>query len=339
MTISSILCASAVGSRIDRTSSRLYPLLLSISANHGAIIAAYLCWLIWPYLAGYQHEDAAHLASPFSNLSKGFLFGLILLLDVLSSLGDIANKLAMEQEWIPVLVGPTTPAMEYSLTHINAVMSRIDLICKIVAPSLLPLLMASFSSRSVWIFLLAMWTGLLWGVEIWCAQSIAKDNRQLQVLKKVVVLSSPSLDPQRRGFKRGLLATLQTTCIEEPRIRLAQYFSMHIWPASMASCFLSLTVLVYSATFITYLLSIGFSLSAVTLARGSGSFLAFVSTFLTPKLVQYLREKEMRKFETGSGRERPNDSERTVVRKVGFWGVSQQFLCLVSFPVVRLDHS
>lgn len=106
-TVSAMLCASAVGSWIDRAPSRLPPLLVTISCNHGAIVASYLCWLLWPLIAGYGGDDAdtTALQTPFSSLSKGFLFGFILLLDVIHDLSAIGNRLSVERDWVPVLVG------------------------------------------------------------------------------------------------------------------------------------------------------------------------------------------------------------------------------------------
>jgi iron-regulated transporter 1 len=102
-----MLCASAVGSWIDHASSRLPPLLITISSNHGAIVVSYLCWLIWPSLAGYDGEERdISPQTPFSSLSSGVLFGIILMCDVIHELGATGNQLSLQRDWIPVLVGP-----------------------------------------------------------------------------------------------------------------------------------------------------------------------------------------------------------------------------------------
>jgi iron-regulated transporter 1 len=133
-------------------------------------------------MAGYAADDSTP-QSPFSSLSRGFLFGFILLLDVIQDLGAIGNRLSVERDWVPVLVGPITSDTTYGLTQINAVMRRIDLICKLVAPSLLPLIVSTFNSRAAWIILLTITTILLWAAEVWCAHIIAKDNSQLRLPK------------------------------------------------------------------------------------------------------------------------------------------------------------
>lgn len=106
-TVSTMLCASAVGSWIDRAPSRLRPLLVTISSNHGAIVASYLCWLAWPLIAGYEgDDDDSGSQTPFSSLSTGSLFGLILVMDVVHDLGATGNLLSLQRDWVPALVGP-----------------------------------------------------------------------------------------------------------------------------------------------------------------------------------------------------------------------------------------
>lgn len=329
-----MLCASTAGSWIDRAPSRLPPLLITISSNHGAIVASYLCWLIWPLMAGYQTDDSTH-QTPFSKLSKGFLFGFILLLDVIHDLSAIGNRLSVERDWVPVLVGSATRDTTYGLTQINAVMRRIDLICKLVAPSLLPLIVANFSSRAAWIILLMVVTLFMWAVEVWCAQIIANDNPQLRLPKApsndAATMEDLDVDETYYNIKPGLTTwpqQLYFVFYRDPRVRIKHYFSMAVWPASISISILQMTVLAYSATLITYLLEVGFSLSAITIARASGSIMALSGTFITPMAVQYLRRRYSRSAaQSGNSK----DIEGRVVRTVGQWGVTSQFICMVSF--------
>jgi iron-regulated transporter 1 len=116
--ISVMLCASGVGGYIDRVPSRLSPLLIIISINHCTIVAAYVCWLFWPLLARYEGDDASQ--SPFSSTSKGFLFIILVLLDVIQDLSVIGSRLSMERDWVSVLVDPiTNTESSYGLTEVN----------------------------------------------------------------------------------------------------------------------------------------------------------------------------------------------------------------------------
>ena len=295
-------------------------------------MAAYLCWLLWPLIAGRGDGDDATLTH--LTISKALLFGIILLLDIVQELGSIANRFVVERDWVPVLVGPITPDMKYSLTQVNAVMRRIDFICKLVAPSLLPVVIAGFDSMAAWIILLAASTLVLWGLEITCAVVIARENAELRLPKKtpdnereteghIVQDSSETAGYELRSWPPGVY----TMIVQEPIVRLKNYFSMEVWPASISVSLIQLTVLAYSATLITYLLEVGFSLTAITIARASGAITALASTFITPMAVGYLRR---RRTNHGNEEDRQDDAgEAVIVRSVGLWGITSQCLSLV----------
>jgi iron-regulated transporter 1 len=318
-----MLCASVVGSWIDRAPSRVTPLLVSIFTNHGAIIAAYLCWLVWPGSSGNSATDAQ---SHTYSTGKAILFGFTLLTDVVQDLSSIANKLSIERDCIPVLVGPATPNMSYSLTQVNAVLSRLDLACKLIAPSLLPLIISTFDSQKRWILLLMSITAVLWVLEIWCAKVIARENTQLhlvkQNLKELGTLQMHNVEIEPKFPIVGFYSWPQKAYrmfYGDPMTRLKSYFSMQIWPASFCIALFQMTILAYSSTLITYLFEVGFSINAVTIARASGSVMALLSTFITPLVVRYLRNR----------RQPSGGSEGKIIRTVGLWGVSFQLLCTV----------
>ena len=130
----------------------------------------------------------------------------------------------------------------------------------------------------------------------------------------------------------SLLGRRSYSCVlyEDPRLRLESYFSMPVWPASISISILQLSVLAYSATLITYLLEVGYSLLAVTIARASGSLMALLGTFVLPIAANYLRRRYTRI-------QRTNDAEieGRVVRRLGLWGVSSQLFLLW---YVNLSH-
>lgn len=226
---------------------------------------------------------------------------------------------------------PVTSDTSHGLTQINAVMRRIDLICKLVAPSLLPLIITNFNSRAGWIILLMVVTILMWALEVWCAHIIAKENEQLRLPKMPsndeATIEDHNVDERYRSIKPGISTWLQKlyfVIYQDPRIRFKHYFSMSVWPASISISILQMTVLAYSATLITYLLEVGFSLTAVTIARASGSIMALSATFITPIAVTYLRRRYSR-----APRSNCDEIEGRVVRTVGLWGISSQFICMV----------
>jgi iron-regulated transporter 1 len=249
---------------------------------------------------------------------------------MIQDLSTIGNKLSLELDWVPLLVGPVVSQTKYSLTQINAVMRRIDMICKLVAPSLLPLVVSNMASHKAWIMLLAGVTILFWGLEVWCARVIVREN---PILSQPKEHSKPdNLDPHERQTKKSTLSVsrkVYDSLFRDPFDRFTHYFSMSIWPASMALAMLQMTVLAYSATLITYLLEVGFSLTSITIARASGSIMALASTFITPLAVQYLMRWESQ-IEVDD--QQAEDGHGKVVRKVGLWGIISQFMCTVVTP-------
>ncbi|TVY38510.1 Solute carrier family 40 member, partial [Lachnellula occidentalis] len=339
-TTSALLCSSAVGSWIDKSSSRCRTLIITICVNHAAMVAAYLCWLSWPT----DHNDGSQAeGNPFSELTNGIIFGGIVFLDIVHDLSAIGYRLCLEREWVPVLVGPIAAEMDYSLTQVNSVMMRIELICKLLAPSLLPLIVKSFKSPTGWILVIAACTIAFWAFGVCCVQVISRGNVQLQLPKQIFTLLNGTRTfttedtftfPQlpSRSWPRRIYGFIY----RDPATRLKLYFSFPMWPASVSIALLQLTVLAYSATLITHLLEIGFSLSAITVARASGAILGLMGTIITPTAVTYLKKRYTQKLSPIRGRNEEHDrnAEAAVTRTVGFWGLTSQFLCLI--PVVIL---
>lgn len=301
------------------------------------MVAAYLCWLSWP---AHPDDSSQVEGTPFSDLAKGMLFGGILFLDIVHDLSAIGYRLCLERDWVPVLVGPITAEMEYSLTQVNSVMMRIELTCKLLAPSLLPFIVNAFDSPTEWVLVIAASTISFLAFGVWCVQIIARGNVQLQLPKQIFTslnmarnfcaedtFTFPRL-PSRPWPRR-----IYGFMYRDPATRLKHYFSFPIWPASISIALLQLTVLAYSATLITHLLEIGFSLSAITVARASGSVLGLLGTIITPAAVTYLKKLYTQKLSLIRGRNEEDNKavEAAVTRTVGFWGLTSQFLCLVNF--------
>jgi iron-regulated transporter 1 len=218
-------------------------------------------------------------------------------------------------------------------------MVRIDLVCKLVAPSLLPIIISALNSRTTWVFILAVLTALFWALEVWFARIIARENSEIHIPKvpsnDSATAEDLAIEDRYNHLEPGLRSLPQKMYFilyQDPSARLRHYFSIPMWPASISGAILQLTVLAYSATLITYLLEIGFSLSSITIARASGAIMALSSTGITPAIVQYMRKRQRETVLTSDESEvRQNEEiEGRSVRTVGLWGISFQFLCLVS---------
>ena len=286
-----------------------------------------------------------------SHLGKNSLFAMILVLGVFERLSDIANGITLDRDWLPVLVPSsatlTSEYIRYDLTHLNAVMRRIDLICKLLTPFTISLFVSKTNHYLVGIFVLGLVSTLLWIIEIWCARWIYSTSPVLTTPKELS--SSDALTGNYKelsAFENLAWPWFNRTYFQSRAILsnhatpLHQYFSSKVWQPSMAWALLHLTVLAYSSSLITYLLSTGLSLNLVTVARASGSIIEVSSTVITPWIIHHLSRRTMSQSadehdtETsealldGDSKNKPRD--HSVLQRVGLGGISWQFTCLVS---------
>lgn len=307
-TLSTILFASSVGSWIDKSPNRTEPLHSSIIVNHSSIIAIYLAWMLWP--AVVQAD---------TTFPKNSLFGIIILLDVIQVLSTAGNNLSISQDCIPILVAAEMGS-DYTLTHVNAVIARVNLFCKVASPLLLPVIISTFS-RWIWIMLVILMTILVWAVEMYVLHIVSMENPQLLSLK--IHEPRPEDSMERLGVNSieytSIREKTENVLYRHPAQRLRHFFSMPIWPAAICIAFLYFTVLVYSSPLITYLLQSGMPLTTVTIARASGSLMGFIATFTTPMASEHLSRRLANK----------HARKGIVPRMLSSWGIIGQFLSLV----------
>lgn len=253
-----------------------------------------------------------------STLVRNTLFGVILLFDVVQVLSATGNSLSLSRDWIPVLVG-ADPTSDQTLAQVNAVIARVDLFCKVASPSLLPVIYSIFP-RSTWILLVTLTTVMVWVAEMYCLGHISRENPHLLSPRDQGFQADEIPQAGKNNKRPRIMRNIHSFLYHQPAQRLRQYFAMSVWPASICMAFLYLTVLVYSAPLITYLLQRGFSLNTVTMARASGSLMGFIATFTTPIASRYLTQS-LPEGSFGKG---------IVPRRLSSWGIALQFLALVS---------
>ncbi|KAK0104551.1 hypothetical protein ONS95_004839 [Cadophora gregata] len=330
-----------VGRWVDRNPNRLKTLLNTISVNRAAVIGASILWffIVTPNPSpSIITISSNEVLNPL--ILKSSIFALIILLGIFEALSASGNMLSMERDWVVTAAAPDGQA--YDLTHLNSVMRRIDLICKLIAPILISVIISATSTRTG-VLVVGSMGAISWAAEILCAQRVWNQNPCLQALK--TTNSDGSVDTQVLHPVTNLDRISQGLC------RYAQdfktYFSSTVWIPSVALALLHLSALAYSATFITFLLSTGFSLQLITVARAAGSLVEISSTVVTPVGVQYLGKAR------NHGRFRGRDvlgegdnetllsldsitdrggSTETGLERLGLWGISWQLLNLV--PVV-----
>ncbi|RDW94335.1 hypothetical protein BP5796_00098 [Coleophoma crateriformis] len=326
--LANICFSSAVGRAIDKAPDRFEILIYTILANRVAVIGAST---IWYFL----------LLGNNSNVIKAMQFACILSFGVIEAVSANGNMLAMERDWVPALKAPD--GQPYDLTNLNAVMRRIDLICKLAAPIFISTVISLTGVRTGAAVVGCM-SAVSWGLEYWCARRVWLGNAQLRVPKVV-------RDPGGNGSSEGLTRWQKLALgLKGYGQGFKNYFGSSVWIPSMSLALLHMSLLSYGAVFITYLLSVGYSLELITIARAAGSLVEISSTVVTPVGVKLLgkahdhggryqqideeRDDEINDQTILNAEDRPQKPGRTEtgLERLGLWGISWQLINLV--PVV-----
>lgn len=310
----SILCfASLMGTWVDQASSRLATLSTTIVANRVSVIASCFLWLVIVEAVVGADDSAAHVTDSqdaFWLAMRRTTFAFITIFGIIERLSRTANLLSIERDWVPTLAfTPTGEVGKFGLTQLNAVMSRIDLVCKLFAP----IAISSFASavgsiRAVAIALLILNAAtfpaeiatarMVWNSSIRLRDIKATDPKENSSVASVDVWSSPELNNNMTLVKRFTRQTFHIVCtgmlyikiwLQDYRDNLHIYFTYRVWIPSMALSVLHFSVLNYSATLTVYLLSSGFSVSVITMAKAFSSVWEIGSTFFYPFGVQLCR--------------------------------------------------
>lgn len=328
MSLAVLLFASLLGTWVDRGKSRLTTLVSTVSANRISVIAACVCWF---FIVGLQdfgsHSTSAEAVESTAEDSqaepsgvllglKNSLFVVVLFLSVVERLSRTANLFSIERDWVPVmaatdsLANPDEPPPKFGLTELNAVMSRIDLVCKLISPIVMSTFISIVGSVEIGILAVLGLNCLTWTAEIWSARSVWMSSDRLQASKRrhTEVEESDDIDEvsdvsTRRSNKfttdtlgpwwqwssRRAYEAFQTTSggvttwVQDYALNIHIYFDHAVWLPSMALSILHFSVLNYSATLSTYLnQSAGFSWNLLTVARALSAVAEIGSTFFTP---------------------------------------------------------
>lgn len=327
-----------IGAWIDRAPSRLRTLLLTISSNRGAVILACLAWML--LLAPGTVIKSA--------IPKHLIFAVVVTLGIVEKLSGTANMICMERDWIPILAA-RTHGSAYDLTHLNAVMRRIDLICNLVSPLVISMIISLSGSTKIGVMVIAGMSASSWGVEVWCARRVWHANPRLrQPRNSGNAVPGNILEPivsPKPGWLQLAKGSVAVGFRNQAR-SLRQYFGSDVWIPSLSLALLHLSVLSYSATFLTYLLDSGFSLILITIARALGSVVEVSSTFVAPVGVQYLSRPSKNQLAgedteallDGSGladQNQASEQHLAGLERLGLWGVWSQFLNLVRSTGLR----
>lgn len=272
------------------------------------------------------------------------------MLGIVEKLSGAANLISMERDWIVTVAAPD--GHMYDLTHLNSVMRRIDLICKLVAPILMSAIISALGLR-FGICTVASMDVVSWGFEVLSAKHVWNQNSALQVPKTLedreITNDGESLDralpitQANSSHTEQLVANIQHV-LRVFKQDVRRFFNTDVWIPSLALSMLHISVLNYNASFISYLLSTGLSLNIITIARASGGIIEISSTVIAPVGINYLgkhgyrhrHETESNEAEDALLEQAPESASETEsnidigLERLGLWGITWQFLNLVN---------
>ncbi|KAH7026507.1 uncharacterized protein B0I36DRAFT_366064 [Microdochium trichocladiopsis] len=329
-----IMFSSSIGSWVDQSPSRLRTLLTTIVCNRGSVIVGSLFWLailsqrdlLLNELPRGMDESAMFFVLPTNKTLKGVGFGLAICCGIAERLSASGNLLSMERDWVPTVAARPTldraagsKASPYDLTHLNAVMRRIDLVCKLFSPIVLSLVISFSGSTRAGVLFTGLTSSICIPIEMISARSVWRANPALQQPKQRRQTAAPNTTTITTTA-----AASGTTAASPPLARrilsqmrsyprdFAMYFTTpsSVWIPSLALAMLHFNMLTWRATFITYLITVGYSLNVITAARTVGSLFEITSTVITPRLIVTLgRTSNLGAPEERRGTGRGSDTE------------------------------
>lgn len=289
--LSALLLSPAIGRWVDSNASRFHTMKLTIIVQRVSIIVGCVLWAI--------------LFSPRTfSTDKEILICLLIGLGIVERICAVGNNLVMERDWTPTIAGEDTRP---SLAELNAVMRRIDLVSKILAPVVVSAVRVK-GGVGVLVGFTAAINLLTVGVEVSTARTAWERCRVLRAKREEAKDpdTSPNEDQDTDTHREGFLSSLRL------------YFSYNACLASLSSALQSFSVLSLSGPMTTYLLTRHFSLSMITTARTATSIVEIGSTLLFPYLATQL-----------SLFRRPNNKFSDPMAILGLSAVTLQFLLLL----------
>jgi len=360
---------------------------MTVTVNRVAVIAACVCWSLIVTSEGQLAVSAT--TDPKSKTAeprplnvhhlKDLLFLVILLLGVIERLSRLANLLSIERDWVPTLAVAGMDAKQpeqYDLTHLNAIMGRIDLICKIGSPIAISAFMSATDSPRLGCFGLLILNLITWPFEYWTARTVWHGNEQLRGPKSMVSSTVRGMGPHGGSHGSDLLpnfgSSIWPSVTRVPQslsswicqywISLRYYFATEVWMPSLAMTSLHFSVLTFSATLTVFLLHSGFPVRLMTWAEVLSAVFELSSTIVfpwgvrllgteanhytalseTPEVSETLSPIDLSSSVDGDVQPcegLPLNAHQNVgVSRLGMWALGFMLLCLVSTtrPIRRL---
>ncbi|KAI3318382.1 Ferroporti-1 [Xylariaceae sp. AK1471] len=341
--IAMILFSSSVGRWIERSPSRLRTLLSTIICNRASVILGSFFWLLILsqenlLISKTQTTSSTtpQFALPRNDTLKDIIFAVAVACGIVERLSASGNLISMERDWVVTVAAPL--GHPYDLTNLNAVMRRIDLVCKLLSPILISIVISATGSVRIGVLYTGFTSLLSVPIELFSAKRVWNGSTVLQTPKPIPA-SVPTQHPASGGEWGETRIRSLVTRLRQYSQGLEMYFTTSVWIPSFALAMLHFNLLTWRAPFITYLINVGYSLNAITIARAVGSVFEISSTVITPRGIVYLGKTNRRHtisddesdvsllHEEPPNEESINDTQTTVgLQRLGLWGMSGQLI-------------
>lgn len=208
------------------------------------------------------------------------LFAISVVLAGVEKLAYMANTVAVERDWVIVVAD----SLNADRQQLNSVMRRIDLICKLVALVSIGLVDGHSTSLAIWVVFVQ--NAISVGVEYFAIAQVydavprlSKEQDQQQRVQDSSSTSQSPPSPQTPSTATKSSTT--RTCLHPWR----QYITSPPFLASFSLSLLYLTVLSFASQMTTYLLSLGFTSTSISLLRLLTVLLELSATLAAPFLI------------------------------------------------------
>jgi iron-regulated transporter 1 len=219
------------------------------------------------------------------------LFVVSVVLACIEKLAFVANSVSVERDWIVVV----SESLAVDRQELNSAMRRIDLICKLIAPVGIGLVDGYSTKLAIWVVFAQNAISVL--VEYFAIANVYAAVPELGLGKGVATKQASETDIATELQQRASspnqdtvpnTPTRHSTILKTLTTHLAPYRDYITNPAFLASFSLSLlylTVLSFASQMTTYLLTLGFTSTHVSMMRLVSVILELSATVAAPWLM------------------------------------------------------
>ncbi|KAI9756067.1 MAG: hypothetical protein M1815_004179 [Lichina confinis] len=278
--VAAVAMAPYVGGLMDRA-DRLEGIRASIVWQRIPVAASCVLFLSL-HRFGVQRGDEPAGVTSITIL----IYVVIVLLACPEKVAVVANTVAVERDWV-VVIAQDDEALRRDL---NAVMRRIDLFCKLVAPLIVSAIDAYSSILAVWIVLGQ--NMLSAAVEYYAIAQVYRVVPSLQ--RATIEVDSVSLEERDTGTRvdagppslpSGGGAHNLRGWLEKASLPIGEYVTSSVFLPSLSLSITYCTVLSLAVPMVAYLLAIGMPAYQVSLLRMVSVAVELSATYFGPKLM------------------------------------------------------